>query len=122
MNEKTTTTGRRTRLRPGRAADYARIHAAIPEAVERALRECGVQRWHIWIDGSTLFHSIDLSNDYDRFLANIAALGPVDPTWDDIIAQLLETGCDEILPLVWAMDAGGQRPGRGPDPAATSAR
>lgn len=107
------THGRRTRIRPGREADYARVHATIPATVEAALRNCGVLRWHIWMDGSTLFHSIETTEGYNRFVEVISALGPVDPSWDAIIADLLDPdpASDRVLPLVWAMDADGQGPG-----------
>ena len=67
-----------------------------------ALTRCGIVRWHIWIDGSTLFHSIDTTDGYERFLDEITALGPVDSVWDDIIAGILSPG-----------DRGRRRP-RGP--------
>lgn len=107
------TVGRRTRIRPGREADYSRIHAQIPDAVHAAIRRAGVVRWHIWIDGSTLFHSIDTTAGYPRFLEEIGALGPIDPAWDDLIADLLDDApdADRILDLVWAMDESGQHHG-----------
>ncbi|PQZ50933.1 MULTISPECIES: L-rhamnose mutarotase [unclassified Microbacterium] len=107
------TVGRRTRIRPGHEADYARIHARVPEAVASAIHRSGVVRWHIWLDGSTLFHSIDTTAGYAAFLDEIGALGPVDPAWDAVIADLLESGPDDdrVLELVWALDDAGQHGG-----------
>lgn len=111
---KLSTVGRRTRIRPGLESDYVRIHSAIPEPVALALRRSGVVRWHIWIDGTNLFHSIDTVGSYSRFLDEIASLGPVDAAWDAIVVDLLdpEPTADQVLPLVWALDESGQRGGR----------
>lgn len=105
------TTGRRTTLRPGREADYERIHASIPEPLLHALAAAGVIRWHIWRDGSQLFHSIDTRHGYDAMVTEIMKVSPVDAEWDLIIDSLLESrpGADTILDLVWAMDDAGQR-------------
>ena len=107
------TIGRRTRIRPGRESDYLRIHSAIPEPVAAALVRSGILRWHIWIDGDTLLHSIDTSDGYEAFIDEIAALGPVDAAWDAVIADLLqpEDEADQLLTLVWALDRDGQRAG-----------
>lgn len=106
-----TTTARRTRVRPGRADDYRRIHAAVPPEVARGLREDGVVRWHIWSGGDILFHSIDTCVPFDEFLAAAVARGPADHVWAQIIADLLLPDGDEVLPLVWVLDSDGQRPG-----------
>jgi len=73
-----------------------------------------VIRWQIWLDGDTLFHSIDTTGGYDRMVEAITSLGPIDPAWDERIASLLDSdpGSDTKLSLVWAMDEHGQRPGR----------
>ncbi|WP_328472846.1 L-rhamnose mutarotase [Streptomyces sp. NBC_00448] len=98
-------TGRRTRLRPGMEARYASVHAAVPPAVLRALRTCGVVRWQIWRDGRGLFHLIESEDRYEVMVERILGLGPIDPEWDRIIAALLEEGegSDELLPLIWTM-------------------
>lgn len=105
--------GRRTVLRAGKEAAYESIHAAIPEPVAAALRECGVIRWHIWRDGSQLFHSVETTSGYAQMAQQIAARGPIDPDWDELIAGLLDAASesDVILPLVWSMDALTQVPG-----------
>jgi len=103
---------RRTTIREGRGADYARIHARIPDPVADALTACGVVSWHIWRDGLHLFHSIETVDGYSAMTAAIAARGPIAPEWDAVIADLLEAGADAdvILPLVWKLDQGQQIP------------
>lgn len=110
MNE---ITGRRTTLLPGKARDYERIHASIPETVRVALAECGVVSWQIWRDGSSLFHSIETTNGYDNMVASISARGPIDSSWDATIADLLDPApdADTLLRLVWSMDSTSQRSG-----------
>jgi len=99
-------TGRRTRLRPGREAEYEAVHAAVPQVVADALREAGVLRWTIWRDGTVLFHSIDTVAGYPALLAALEQIGPLDLSWDAVVSDLLEQGpgADVVLPAVWAMD------------------
>jgi len=99
-------TGRRTTLKPGCEIDYERIHATIPEPIRAVLVRCGVIRWQIWRDGTKLFHAIDTRDGYDALLRELAAIGPVDPDWDQLIASLLDTGpgTDVILSHVWSMN------------------
>lgn len=104
------TAGRRTRVRPGSLDDYLRTHARVPAHVMRALRECGVLRWHIWHDGDTLLHAIDTSAGYASVLAEFARRGQVDPEWDARIAAILDPDGDVMLPVAWAM--AGDRQGR----------
>jgi L-rhamnose mutarotase len=91
----------------------------VPQAVDEQLREAGVLRWHIWRDGSVLFHAIDSEVSYRELLERFAASGAVDPEWDALIAELLEAedGADRILPLVWSLDPGdGSESNADPDP------
>jgi L-rhamnose mutarotase len=103
-------TGRRTRLRPGREAQYDAVHAAVPQVVLDALRAAGVLRWTIWRDGRTLFHAIDTVAGYPALLTALERIGPLDRAWDTVIADLLEhgPGADVVLPAVWTMDGSGQ--------------
>lgn len=96
--------GYRTRLRPGAAEEYRRVHARIPDAVASALRECGLVSWRIWIDGDTLFHAIETTSGREEMVALMTARGPVDPAWDALIATLVDDAEGAALPLdpVWA--------------------
>jgi L-rhamnose mutarotase len=98
-------TGRRTTIVSGREADYARIHASIPPAVEAALRANGVNRWHIWRDGKFLFHSIETTHGYEAMATAMKELGTIDAEWDELIASLLDSqpAADVVLPLIWSM-------------------
>ncbi|HEX4443320.1 MAG TPA: L-rhamnose mutarotase [Galbitalea sp.] len=100
----------RTRLRPGHEAKYSHTHRSIPEAVATALRSAGVISWRIWRDGLTLFHVIETRDGRDAMGQRMAALGPIDPEWDELIASMLDHGDgSSMMPtLVWGMDESGQ--------------
>jgi L-rhamnose mutarotase len=99
-------TGRRTMLRHGHEAAYEAVHASVPQVVVDALRGAGVLRWTIWRDGLALFHAIDTVAGYPALLEALGRVGPIDPAWDAVIADLLEhaSGADVVLPPVWTMD------------------
>jgi L-rhamnose mutarotase len=98
--------GWRTRILPGFEAEYTRIHSRIPDAVATALRTAGVVEWRIWRDGCTLFHTIETTQGRDEMGRRMAALGPIDPAWDALIATMLDDSdnAGALLPLVWGMD------------------
>jgi L-rhamnose mutarotase len=104
--------GYRTRLRPGAAEEYRRVHARIPDAVASALRECGLISWRIWIDGDTLFHAIETATGREEMVALMAARRPVDPAWDALIATLVDDteGAALSLEPVWALTSGSREP------------
>ena len=68
--------GFRTRLRPGAADDYRRVHASIPEPLAAALEECGLVSWRIWIDGETLFHAIETRDGRETMVERMMRLPP----------------------------------------------
>lgn len=95
-----------TRLKPGREADYERIHAQIPADLDAALRQAGVRTWRIWRSGRELFHAIEV----DDYHAMRAALRdhPANVPWQAQMAELLEVpddygGNDNGLSLVWEL-------------------
>lgn len=98
---------RRTTTAPGKAADYARVHARLPEAAADELRAAGVVRWEIWQDGDRLFHRVESTRPYAEVIARLRSHPPADPGWGALIATLLssEPGADVMLPAVWGMDA-----------------
>ena len=102
-------TVRRTTVRAGRADEYARVHARIPEVAEQQLREHGIVTWTIWRDGDRLVHVIVSSAPYGQIIASLRSGAPVDAAWNARIASLLsdDDGADDILSPVWGMD--GQR-------------
>lgn len=95
--------GYRTRLRPGMAAEYLRVHGRIPRALHDALTECGLVRWRIWADGETLFHLIETREGRERMVARMGSRPPVDPAWDAMISTLVsdEPGSASSLAAVW---------------------
>lgn len=95
--------GFRTRLRPGAAAEYRRVHASIPAPLAEALAACGLISWRIWIDGETLFHSIETRDGRDAMVERMSSLPPVDPAWDALIDTLVDPAPESAsaLDAVW---------------------
>ncbi|WP_431279568.1 L-rhamnose mutarotase [Leifsonia poae] len=98
--------GWRTRLLPGAEELYSRVHSRLADPIASALRSAGVVQWRIWRDGQTLFHMIETTRGRDEMGRKMAALGPIDPDWDALIATLIDPSEDAsaLLPLVWGMD------------------
>jgi L-rhamnose mutarotase len=95
-----------TRLKPGREADYDRIHATIPADLDAALREAGIRSWRIWRDGRELFHVVEC-DDYAAMRHHLRE-HPANIPWQAQMAELLEveddySGGDTGLPLVWEL-------------------
>jgi L-rhamnose mutarotase len=95
-----------TRLKPGKEAEYERVHATIPEDLDAALRAAGVHTWRIWRSGRDLFHVVEV----DDYQAMRAALRdhPANVPWQARMAELLEveddySGKDSGVPLVWEL-------------------
>ncbi|MGH3166780.1 MAG: L-rhamnose mutarotase [Trebonia sp.] len=97
-----------TRVRGDRIQEYEQAHTAVPAELTDAIRAAGVTSWTIWRSGTDLFHVIDCA-DYSAMLASLAA-NPVNTTWQDRMAELLDTphdysaaGGDATLPVVWQL-------------------
>jgi L-rhamnose mutarotase len=95
-----------TRLKPGKEADYDRIHAVIPPALDGKLRAAGVTDWTIWRSGRDLFHLVDVE-DYQAMRRALAD-DPVNVEWQATMSELLEveddySGDDLGLPRVWTL-------------------
>ena len=95
-----------TRLKPGREAEYDRVHAVIPPELAAALRAAGVHNWRIWRDGQDLFHLVEVV-DYSAMRRALAE-DPVNVTWQARMAELLEvtddySGDDRGIAKVWEL-------------------
>ncbi|MEQ0558689.1 L-rhamnose mutarotase [Amycolatopsis sp. NEAU-NG30] len=97
-----------TRLKPGKEADYERVHAVILPELDTALREAGVRTWRIWRNGLDLFHVVEV----DDYAAMRAALRdhPANVPWQARMAELLDvqddySGGDTGIGLVWELPA-----------------
>ena len=108
-------TARRTRVRPGMAAEYARVHSRLPEAVFESLRDAGILSWRIFAAGDELFHVIEATTETEAALARLRETGPVDPEWAALINTLVSDapGDNQLLEPVWGMDTDGQWAGVG---------
>ena len=94
-----------TRLKPGKEADYDRIHASIAPELHAALASAGVHDWRIWRSGRELFHVVQVE-DYRAMRRQLAA-HPVNITWQARMAELLEvdddySGDDSGITQVWS--------------------
>ncbi len=99
-------------LRPGREADYDRVHAEVPAELLAALQEAGITEWRIWRSGSHLFHLVD-SDDLAAALRRLDE-DPRNHRWQAFISDYVdhfeEPGRSDLrtsLPQVWTL--GGQR-------------
>ncbi|HEV8557466.1 MAG TPA: L-rhamnose mutarotase [Actinophytocola sp.] len=95
-----------TKLKPGREADYERIHAVIPTDLDAALRTAGVHRWEIWRDGLDLFHLVEVE-DYQAMRRALAD-HPANVPWQTRMAELLDvpddySGTDLGIGKVWEL-------------------
>lgn len=96
----------RTRLYPGKEAGYDQAHAAIPGALDAALREAGVSSWRVWRDGQDLFHVVEC-RDYRAMRAALRD-HPANIPWQAEMAEYLEveddySGADAGMRLVWEL-------------------
>ncbi len=95
-----------TRLKPGKEADYDRVHARISDELDAALRSAGVTSWNIWRSGRELFHVVEVA-DYQGMRKELAT-NPVNIEWQAVMAELLEveddySGDDMGLAKVWEL-------------------
>lgn len=95
-----------TRLKPGKEAEYERVHAVIPPELDAALRQAGVRSWRIWRSGRDLFHLVEVT-DYQAMRRALADL-PANVSWQARMAELLEveddySGTDMGLRQVWQL-------------------
>jgi L-rhamnose mutarotase len=95
-----------TRLKPGKEAEYERVHAVIPQELDAALRAAGVRSWRIWRDGLDLFHVVEV-DDY-RAMRHALRDHPANLPWQQRMSELLDvaddySGQDNGLNLVWEL-------------------
>ncbi|MGW1680753.1 L-rhamnose mutarotase [Saccharopolyspora sp. NPDC002376] len=96
----------RTKLEPGREAEYEQVHAVIPAELDAALREAGVHSWRIWRDGLDLFHVVEVE-DYEAMRRALRD-HPVNVAWQARMSELLAveddySGEDTGLRQVWEL-------------------
>jgi L-rhamnose mutarotase len=95
-----------TQLKPGKEAEYDRVHAVIPDDLDVALREAGVRNWRIWRDGLDLFHVVEVE-DYQA-MRHALRDHPANVAWQARMAELLAveddySGSDSGLRPVWEL-------------------
>lgn len=95
-----------TKLKPGKEVEYDRVHAAIPDDLDVALREAGVTSWRIWRDGLDLFHVVECE-DYRQMRDHLRD-HPANLPWQKQINELLDiaddySGGDSGIRSVWEL-------------------
>ncbi|AIY02885.1 hypothetical protein ART_3286 [Arthrobacter sp. PAMC 25486] len=95
-----------TRLKPGKEAEYDRVHARISDDLDAALRGAGVTGWNIWRSGRDLFHVVEVA-DYQAMRKELAT-DPVNIAWQGVMSELLDveddySGDDMGLAKVWEL-------------------
>lgn len=95
-----------TELKPGKEAEYERVHAVIPAELDAALRAAGVHSWRIWRDGQDLFHVVEVE-DY-RAMRSALRDHPANVVWQATMSELLAveddySGADTGLKQVWEL-------------------
>jgi L-rhamnose mutarotase len=96
------------RVKPGLAEEYARRHEVIPQALEELLREAGVRRYAIYLDGETVFTHMEV-DDYAAMVERYND-DPVARAWEQEMGGLIEypkadpqTGWPASLQRVWSL-------------------
>jgi L-rhamnose mutarotase len=90
-------------LKPRREADYARVHARVPDELLSALKESGIRDWRIWRSGRHLFHLVEC-DDFDAALRALAD-DPRNQRWQAFIGDYVDHFEEPAngIPLVWRL-------------------
>jgi L-rhamnose mutarotase len=90
-------------LKPGREADYDRVHTRVPDELLSALEESGIREWRIWRSGRHLFHLVEC-DDFDAALRALDA-DPRNQRWQAFIGDYVDhfEAPANGLPLVWQL-------------------
>jgi L-rhamnose mutarotase len=93
-------------LKPGREADYDRVHARVPGELLSALKESGIREWRIWRSGRHLFHLVEC-DDFDAAIRELEH-DSANERWQAVIGDYVDhfevsASGDWRLPLLWRM-------------------
>jgi predicted dehydrogenase/L-rhamnose mutarotase len=96
------------RVKPGKADEYARVHATIWPELEKLLRDAGVRTYTIYAWGELLFSHLE-ADDFARLTERFAS-DPVAARWEEQFGEILEypnadpeTGWPERLREIWSL-------------------
>jgi L-rhamnose mutarotase len=96
------------RVKPGKAAEYARLHERIWPELERLLLEAGVSAYSIYAWGELLFSHLEVG-DFAELVARFES-DPVARRWEQQFAELVEypnadpeSGWPERLREIWSL-------------------
>lgn len=83
----------RMRLKPGTAAEYARLHEVVDPQVLEEIRRAGIRNYSIFLDGDDLFSYFEM-DDLDRLREAMAAGDPNRPWAQAVTALFAEKAHD----------------------------
>ncbi len=82
--------GQTIRLKPERAAEYIRHHAAVWPGVLSMITTCNIRNYSIYFKDSYLFTYFEyIGNDFDTDMAKMAS-DPETQRWWDLVKPLME--------------------------------
>jgi L-rhamnose mutarotase len=76
------------RVKPGCADEYRRRHRTIWPELDAALRDAGVLRYTIYLDGELVFSHMEVE-DYEALVDRLAD-DPVAARWEESFSDILE--------------------------------
>lgn len=82
--------GQIIRLKPGKAGEYIRYHAAVWPGVLKMIKECNISDYSIFFKDDTLFAYFRYTgNDYEADMAKMAADEETQKWWD-VVKPLMD--------------------------------
>ena len=81
--------GQTIRLKPGKAAEYIKLHAAVWPAVLRMIKECNIYNYSIFVKDNVLFAYFEYTGiDFEADMAKMAS-DEVTRKWWDVVKPLM---------------------------------
>jgi L-rhamnose mutarotase len=82
--------GQTIRLKPEKAQEYIKHHAAVWPAVLNMIKQCNIENYSIFFKDNILFSYFEyVGNDFDGDMAQMAA-HDVTQKWWDVVKPLME--------------------------------
>ncbi|WP_457100785.1 L-rhamnose mutarotase [Microbacterium sp. P5_E9] len=107
-----------TKLKPGAAEDYERLHHAVPRRVDESLRAAGITGWQIYLRDDVLTHCVHVENR--ERMEKILDVDPTSPWWLAQVAPFLIEGASPepqrpLGRLLWDLSGSVREHLEGPD-------
>lgn len=76
-------------LKPGKAVEYIKHHAAVWPGVLKMIKECNISNYSIFVKGNMLFSYFEYTgNDFEGDMKKMAA-DPETQNWWDVVKPLM---------------------------------